>query len=116
MGKRMPTTAILNEYAKVDPIYVEKTLVRGLVWMECNCADSHPRLFPICILTIARFRATETAVGEASLLILLKIHHRLPMDLALNPTPHSPYTAESHVDCFEPLELKKARRHSDFLP
>lgn len=38
VGKKTPSTAITEEYAKADPIYVQKTMVRRQRHSPCCCS------------------------------------------------------------------------------
>ena len=39
MGEKTPSTAVTNEYAKADPIYVEKTLVCSVLSCSPSCCE-----------------------------------------------------------------------------
>jgi hypothetical protein len=71
IGLKVSSEVITNEYAKADPIYVEKTIVRllqlrNLSRIKTLMSHLSPRLFPRHILTTELSKAMETVAGEVS--------------------------------------------------
>jgi hypothetical protein len=67
VGRKTPSTAIVEEYAKADPVYVQKTMVGN----RCRCcmqrgADGDGRFSPRHTHITDRSRGMGTAAGGVS--------------------------------------------------
>lgn len=80
VGDKIPITNVTEEYAKADPVYIEKTMVCSPATPRIHLTSPHgelpfktqfvltmpPRLYLKPTLIIAQFEATATVVGEVS--------------------------------------------------